>query len=100
MNAQRQSSSESAVTRRDFLKATSAAVAGASVLGGLSVERSAFGAGTDTLKIALIGCGGRDSRAAGQALSTEGPLELVAMADVFKDHPEGSLRSLSDKHKH
>src|SRR5437763_1837784 len=99
MNAQRQSSSESAVTRRDFLRTTSAAVAGASVLGGLSVERSAFAASSDTLKIALIGCGGRGSGAADQALSTEGPLKLVAMADVFKDHLESSLRSLSEKHK-
>src|SRR5438132_8900943 len=99
MNAQHQPNSQSAVTRRDFLRKTSTVVAGASVLGGLSVERSAFAAGSDTLKIALIGCGGRGSGAADQALSTEGPLKLVAMADVFKDHLEGSLRSLSQKHK-
>jgi predicted dehydrogenase len=47
----------------------------------------------------LVGCGGRGSGAADQALSTEGPLKLVAMADVFKDHLEGSLKSLSEKHK-
>jgi predicted dehydrogenase len=99
MNEPAKSSSESSVTRRDFLKKTSAVMAGASVLGGLSVERSAFGAGSDTLKIALIGCGGRGSGAADQALSTEGPVKLVAMADVFKDHLEGSLRTLSEKHK-
>jgi predicted dehydrogenase len=99
MNAPTKASNETSVTRRDFLKTASAAVAGASVLGGLSVERSAFAAGSDTLKIALIGCGGRGSGAADQALSTEGSVKLVAMADVFKDHLEGSLRSLSEKHK-
>src|SRR6516225_8902004 len=91
--------SESSVTRRDFLKKTTAAMAGASVLGGLSVERSAFAAGSDTLKLALIGCGGRGSGAADQALSTEGSVKLVAMADVFKDHLEGSLRNLATRHK-
>ncbi len=99
MNAQTKPNSETSVTRRDFLKKTSAVVAGASVLGGLSVERSAFGAGSDTLKIALVGCGGRGSGAASQALSTEGSVKLVAMADVFKDRLEGSLRNLSEKHK-
>src|SRR6185369_5152099 len=90
---------ESSVTRRDFLKTTSTAVAGASVLGSLSIERSAFAAGSDTLKIALIGCGGRGSGAADQALSTEGSVKLVAMADVFKDRLDGSLNSLQEKHK-
>lgn len=89
----------SSVSRRDFLKTTSTAVAGASVLAGLSIERSAFAAGSDELKLALIGCGGRGSGAAGQALSTEGPLKLVAMADVFKDRLEGSLANLSERHK-
>src|SRR5438876_2851005 len=99
MNAPNKTISQSPLTRRDFLKTTSAAIAGTSVLGGLSVERSAFAAGGDTLKIALIGCGGRGSGAADQALSTQGPVKLIAMADVFKDHLEGSLRNLSSKHK-
>src|SRR5438445_12545960 len=98
MNTSNKSNAESAVTRRDFLKSTSAAVAGASVLGGLSIERSAFAASSDTLKIALVGCGGRGSGAASQALSTEGPLKLVAMADVFKDRLDDSLKNLTEKH--
>src|SRR6266478_4157563 len=99
MNAPSEKKSESPVNRRDFLKKTTAAVAGESVLGGLSVERSAFAAGSDTLKLALIGCGGRGSGAADQALSTEGPVKLVAMADTFKDRLESSLSSLAAKHK-
>jgi len=99
MNTSKQTNPESHVNRRNFLKTTSTAVAGASVLGGLSIERSAFAAGNDTLKVALIGCGGRGSGAADQALKTEGPLKLVAMADVFKDRLEDSLKNLSNIHK-
>jgi myo-inositol 2-dehydrogenase/D-chiro-inositol 1-dehydrogenase len=97
MNAPEQTKPEPRLNRRDFLRTTSAAVAGASVLGGLSVERSAFAASSDTLKIALIGCGGRGSGAAAQALSTDGPVKLVAMADVFKDNLDKSLSNLQSK---
>src|SRR6267378_6606365 len=92
------SASKSNLSRRQFLKNTSAAVAGTSVLAGLSIERSAFAAGSDTLKIALIGCGGRGSGAADQALSTSGGVKLVAMADVFEDHLKGSLGNLKKQH--
>ncbi len=85
-------------SRRDFLKTTSTAAIGSAILGGLSIERSAFAAGDDTLKIALIGCGGRGSGAASQALSTEGNTKLVAMADAFSDQLEGSLRNLKRQH--
>src|SRR3989454_1721641 len=85
-------------TRRDFLKKTSTAVAGGTLLGGLSLERSAFAAGSDILRIALIGCGGRGSGAADQALSTSGGVKLVAMADVFEDKLQGSLDNLKKQH--
>src|SRR6266446_5564909 len=99
MNTPNRTTSQPPLNRRDFLKTTSAAIAGTSVLGGLSVERSAFAAGSDTLKLALIGCGGRGSGAAGQALSTDAPVKLIAMADAFKDKLEDSLNNLSEKHK-
>ena len=99
MNTSNTKSPEPNLTRRDFLRRTSTALAGASVLGGLAIERSAFAAGSDTLKIALIGCGGRGSGAASQALSTEGSVKLVAMADVFSDKLEGSLKTLTEHHK-
>src|SRR6266446_8781557 len=86
-------------TRRDFLKRTSTAVAGGTLIGGLSLERSAFAAGGDTLKIALIGCGGRGSGAADQALSTSGGVKLIAMADAFADRLDGGLRNLKEQHK-
>ena len=74
-----------AVNRRSFLNTTSAAVSSA-LIGALSIERAAHAAaGSDELKIALIGCGGRGSGAANQALSTEGRVKLIAMADAFPD---------------
>src|SRR5262245_23283812 len=88
------------VNRRDFLKTTSTVVGG-SLLAGLSSERAAHAAGSDQLKLALIGCGGRGSGAANQALTTytQGPIKLVAVADVHQDRLEGSLKELKTKHE-
>lgn len=101
MNKPNSQNSQSQVTRRSFLKSTSTAVAGGSLLGGLSLERSAWGAISpgDTIRVALIGCGGRGSGAASQALSTTGETKLVAMADAFKDRLEGSLNNIKGQHK-
>ncbi len=52
---------------------------------------------SDTLKIALIGCGGRGTGAAIQALSTSGSVKLVAMADAFKDRLDESFSNISQK---
>jgi len=75
--------------------ASVAATAGASVLGTLDAARAAHAAGDDELKIALVGCGGRGTGAAAQALGTAGPVKLWAMADAFGDRLEGSLKRLS-----
>ncbi|HEX3989347.1 MAG TPA: Gfo/Idh/MocA family oxidoreductase, partial [Verrucomicrobiae bacterium] len=80
------------LTRRNFIKTTSTLAAAAAVAPGV------FGAGDDTLKLALIGCGGRGSGACNQALSTTGPLKLVAMADAFKDRLDNSYDELKKQH--
>src|SRR5688572_33621 len=87
-------------SRRGFLRTTSGAVAGGAILGSLAAERFAHAASTDELKIALIGCGGRGSGAANQALSTYelGPVKLVATADVHEDRMKSSLGNLSKQH--
>jgi predicted dehydrogenase len=90
MNNQKISSGD--FTRRDFLKTTSTLAAAAAIAPGV------FAASDDTLKVALIGCGGRGSGAASQALSTDGPLKLVAMADAFKDRLDSSYNELKAKH--
>src|ERR1043166_8448332 len=85
-------------SRREFLQTGGSVLARATLLGGLSVERSAHAAGNDLLKIALVGCGGRGSGAAGQALSTSGNTRLVAMCDVLPDKLEKGLASLKTAH--
>ena len=74
-------------SRRDFLK-TTGTVAAASALAGVAVP-AVHAAEDNTIQVALVGCGGRGTGAAGNALSTkQGPIKLVAMADVFKDRLE------------
>ncbi len=86
------------VSRRDFLRTSSLAVGG-TVIGSLSVERGAHAASDDTIKVALIGCGGRGTGAASQALSTEGSVRLIAMADVFDGHLQSKLEVLQKQAK-
>lgn len=85
------------LTRRGFLKSASTAVIGTSLAAGLPLGRSVFAASGDTLKLALVGCGGRGTGAANQALTTAGPTKLVAMADVRPEQLEKSLASLKEK---
>ena len=55
--------------------------------------RSAHAAGSDVLKVGLIGCGGRGTGAAGNALDADKNVKLVAMADAFADRLQASLES-------
>ncbi len=98
MNESQNSSGRPDISRRSFLQTSGAVAAGAAVLGGLSIERSAFAAGNDQLKIALVGCGGRGSGAANQALSTTGDIKLVAVADIHEDRLTSSLSNLRRQH--
>ncbi|MCR4411169.1 MAG: Gfo/Idh/MocA family oxidoreductase, partial [Thermoguttaceae bacterium] len=72
----------------------SAAAAG-SALAGLSLARGVHAAGSDVVKIALIGCGGRGTGAAVNALSTKANVRLVAMHDAFRDRLDNSLRAIA-----
>ncbi len=93
-------------TRRDFIKTSSLLVAGGAVSGGLSIARAAHTFGSDEIKIGLVGCGGRGTAAAVQAMNTvlkddikpNGPVKLVAMADAFADRLQSSYRSIKGKH--
>jgi predicted dehydrogenase len=58
------------------------------------------GAGNEKLKAGLIGCGGRGTAAADNTLTGNPNLELVAMADLFEDHLEDSLRTLTQDPSH
>lgn len=85
--------SDSPITRRNVLKTSALASA---ALAASSVSKSVYAAGDDTIQIALIGCGGRGTGATANALSTEqGPVKLVAMADVFENRQSVSYNSLN-----
>src|SRR5690348_993809 len=71
-------------TRRDFVKQTTL-LAGGVLAAPLLSRANLFSGADDTIRIALIGCGGRGTGAAVQALSTKQNVKLVAMADAFKD---------------
>jgi myo-inositol 2-dehydrogenase/D-chiro-inositol 1-dehydrogenase len=83
-------------TRRDFLK-TSGVAAGAALASTLAAP-SVYAQADETIKIGLIGCGGRGTGAAGQALSTKGPVKLVAVADAFEDQARGAVDALKREH--
>ncbi len=84
-------------TRRDFLKTSGSALAGAALAAPLAVPRPGYAAEDNTIRIALVGCGGRGTGAAANALSTKGPTKLVALADVFPDRIEQSHKILTEK---
>ncbi|MCL4194572.1 MAG: Gfo/Idh/MocA family oxidoreductase, partial [Thermoguttaceae bacterium] len=77
-------------SRRDFLQ-TTAAGAGLAALG---LSRSVHAAGSDKIRIGLIGCGGRGSGAADNAMNAGPDVTLVAMADIFEDRATGARERL------
>jgi len=85
------------LTRRDFLARSGVVVAG-SALAGVAIPH-VHAAGDDTIHLALIGCGGRGSGAAANAFdSPNGPVKMVAMADLFQDRLDKSLAALTQKY--
>ena len=81
-------------SRRQFIKTTSAAVAGGALASSLNISRAAYAGGDDQIKVALIGCGGRGAGAATQALSTKGNVKLITLADAFRDNLENKRKGL------
>ena len=83
-------------SRRAFLR-TSGRLAAVSALAGVTLPH-VHAASSNTIQVALVGCGGRGTGAAENALSTKGgPITLAAMADVFQDKLNGSHSSLKEK---
>jgi predicted dehydrogenase len=84
-------------SRRQFLKAGSALVGGAVLGTNAAIARASHPGGSDEIKIALIGCGGRGIGATVQALATKGPVKLWAMADAFADNLYAALDSINNQ---
>ena len=80
----------SVAPRRDFLKAGAVALSALPIVSG-----GVYAQGSDVLKIGLVGCGGRGSGAAAQALRADKAVSLHAMGDMFGDRLEGSLNSFN-----
>ncbi len=98
MNAPRPTSNRS--SRRQFLKQSTTVLTGAALVNAITVR--SYAAEDNTIRIALVGCGGRGTGAAANALTTQtelkqGRVELVAMADVFPDRMNSSLKNLKAK---
>ena len=84
-------------TRRTFLEKTALVGAG-SALAGVAIP-AVHAAEDHTIQVALVGCGGRGTGAAGNALSTQqGPIKLVAMADVFENRLASSYTELAEEY--
>ncbi len=91
-------SSRSVSSRRELLRNTGR-LAAVSALANVAIP-SVHAASSDLIQVALVGCGGRGTGAAANALSTKyGPIKLVAMADVFADRLAGSYKNLHNDEK-
>lgn len=82
-------------SRREFLKTSAGALAGAALAS--TLVPAVHAAENNTIKVALVGCGGRGTGAAVNALSTKGPTKLWAMADFFANRLESSLQALTQQ---
>src|SRR5579864_8606479 len=89
--------SNSLTTRREFLK-TSALVGGVLAAPAILPSSALAAEKTDTIRVGLIGCGGRGSGAASQAMNADPNVALVAMGDAFEDQLQKSLQSLQKDH--
>lgn len=81
-------------SRRDFVR-TSAMITGGMMATPLLSKANFFSGAADTIKVALIGCGGRGTGAAMQACSTKQNVKIVAMADAFRDRIDSSYKELT-----
>jgi myo-inositol 2-dehydrogenase / D-chiro-inositol 1-dehydrogenase len=86
-------------SRRDFIKRSGAAAVGASLASRIGNIPAVHAAGSDQIRVGLIGCGGRGSGAADQVLRAAPNVKLVAMGDAFRDRLDSSRNQLQTKHK-
>lgn len=83
-----------AANRRGFLRTAAAATAGVAAASVLEPGRAAWGAGSETLRVGMIGCGGRNAGAAVQALNADTGTRLVAMCDIFMDRVKAKREAI------
>jgi myo-inositol 2-dehydrogenase/D-chiro-inositol 1-dehydrogenase len=88
-------------SRRSFLKDSTTAAAGVVLAGGLhsQVARTAHAQGSDELKVALIGCGGRGSGAIVNCFNASKGVKLIAVADAFEDQAKNELKRIPEQYQ-
>lgn len=82
--------------RRDFIKSSS--IIAGTALASASPISSIFAAGSDVIKVALIGCGGRGTGAAFDAMESGQNIKIVALADAFQDSVDKAQETLTKKY--
>src|SRR5436190_20929151 len=90
-----QPSSTASTSRRQFLKASTTAALGSVIAANLSFPEKSFAANSDTLKVGLIGCGGRGNGAAADALAADSNTVLYAMGDIEPAKIDLGLREVA-----
>jgi predicted dehydrogenase len=84
-----------APSRREFIQRSGSALTGATLANAVTIR--AYANEENTIKVALVGCGGRGTGAAVNALSTQGPTRLWALADLFQHRLDTSLKNLTQQ---
>ncbi|MDX1944412.1 MAG: Gfo/Idh/MocA family oxidoreductase [Pirellulaceae bacterium] len=94
------STTSTGTSRRAFLRNSSLLVAGGAIAASqVQIARGAHAFGSDTIKLGLVGCGGRGTGAVVQAMNTSGgEVKLVAVADTFADRVTGAIRGITGQH--
>lgn len=80
------------ITRRNFVKVTTAGT-----LGLMTSGNFAYAGGRDSLRVGVIGCGGRGTGAARDAVVSSEQVEIVAMGDLFEDRLDASRKALKEE---
>jgi myo-inositol 2-dehydrogenase / D-chiro-inositol 1-dehydrogenase len=85
--------SEPTVSRRDFVAATAA------VAGGLAFNAGLYAQGKHTMKVGLVGCGGRGKGAVGDVLNADSDVQIMAFCDVFEDRAKAAMAGFKNDKK-
>ncbi len=93
MKTPNSSQAAAGTSRREFLQ-TAVGTAAATTLAGLNLPPNAHAAGSDIIRVGMIGCGGRNTGAAAQALTADSGARLVAMCDILADRVRGRRNDL------
>jgi len=89
------SSRKARLTRRDFIKTSVGASLAAAIPGNLGLHAQ----GSDTIRVGVVGCGGRGTGAAIDCLNAAPGVEIVAMGDLFQDRIDSSLKRIQKEHQ-